>query len=161
MTVAYVGMGANIGNPSAQLLAAWDAIGRLQDTRALARSALYRTAPIGYENQPDFLNGVAKIDTALEPHALLAGLQKIERDLGRERSFRDAPRTIDLDLLLYGDQTISSAELKVPHPRMHERAFVLKPLLELDPDAAIPGRGNAADLLRACAGQRVERAKAG
>lgn len=160
MTVAYVGMGANIGDPRGQLLAAWDAIGRLPDTRALARSAFYRTAPVGYENQPDFLNGVGKIDTALEAHALLAQLQEIERDLGRERSFRDAPRSIDLDLLLYGNETIDTPDLKVPHPRMHERAFVLKPLLELDPDVAIPGRGNAADQMRACAGQRVDRAEA-
>ena len=161
MTVAYVGMGANVGDPRAQLLAAWDAIGRLPDTLPLARSAFYRTAPIGYENQPDFLNNVGKIDTALEPHALLASLQKIERDLGRTRSFRDAPRTIDLDLLLYGNEAIDSAGLTLPHPRMHERAFVLKPLLELEPDVVIPGRGSATDLLRACAGQRVERTEAG
>ena len=161
MTVAYVGMGANIGDPRAQLLAAWDAIGRLPDTRALARSAFYRTAPVGYPNQPEFLNNVGKIDTALEPHALLARLQKIERDLGRTRSFRDAPRTIDLDLLLYGNAAIVSPDLTLPHPRMHERAFVLKPLLELDPDAVVPGRGNATDLLRACAGQRAERIEAG
>jgi 2-amino-4-hydroxy-6-hydroxymethyldihydropteridine diphosphokinase len=161
MTVAYVGMGANVGDPRAQLLAAWDAIGRLPRTRALARSSLYRTAPVGYENQPDFLNGVGKIDTTLEPHALLASLQEIERDFGRVRSFRDAPRTIDLDLLLYGNQAIDSADLTVPHPRMHERAFVLKPLAELDPDATIPGRGTAAELLGACADQRVERAETG
>lgn len=157
MSVAYVGLGANIGDPRAQFDAAWDAIGRLPQTRAVARSALYRTAPLGYENQPDFLNCVGKVDTTLAPHALLQNLQKIEQDLGRARSFRNAPRTIDLDLLLYGDCVVDTRDLVVPHPRMHERAFVLEPLLELDPEAMIPGRGKAADLLGACAGQQVER----
>jgi 2-amino-4-hydroxy-6-hydroxymethyldihydropteridine diphosphokinase len=161
MTVAYVGLGANVGEPRAQLDAAWDAIGRLPQTRAIVRSGLYRTAPIGYANQPDFLNCVGKLDTALEPHALLRNLQQIEQDLGRVRSFRNAPRTIDLDLLLYGDEIVDTRDLVVPHPRMHERAFVLKPLLELDSGAAIPGRGSAADLLRACADQRAERAESG
>src|SRR5262245_21219717 len=161
MTVAYVGLGANIGEPRAQIDAAWGAIGRLPQTRAIARSGLYRTAPLGYENQPDFLNCVGKLDTTLEPHALLSNLQKIERDLGRVRAFRDAPRTIDLDLLLYGDEIVATHDLVVPHPRMHERAFVLRPLLELDPGSVIPNRGCAADLLRACAGQRVERTETG
>lgn len=158
MTVAYVGMGANLGEPRAQLLAAWDALGRVADTRAIARSSLYRSAPIGNADQPAFLNCVAKLETALPAHALLAHLQQIERDLGRVRSFRNAPRTIDLDLLLYGSETMDTPGLTLPHPRMHERAFVLVPLLELDADAMIPGRGNAAELLRNCAGQPVERA---
>ena len=157
MTAAYVGLGANIGEPRAQLLAAWDALGRIPQTRAIARSGLYRSAPMGHEDQPDFLNCAAKLDTALEPHALLSHLQKVERDLGRERSFRDAPRTIDLDLLLYGSESIDTPDLVVPHPRMHERAFVLEPLIELDPDAVIPGRGSAAECLRACAAQRIQR----
>src|SRR5262245_65301418 len=118
MTVAYVGLGANIGEPRAQIDAAWGAIGRLPQTRAIARSSLYRTAPLGYENQPDFLNCVAKLETSLEPHALLSQLQGIERDLGRKRAFRNAPRTIDLDLLLYGDEAIDTPDLVVPHPRM-------------------------------------------
>jgi 2-amino-4-hydroxy-6-hydroxymethyldihydropteridine diphosphokinase len=157
MTVAYVGMGANLGEPRAQLLAAWDALGRIADTQATARSSLYRSAPIGYADQPAFLNCVAKLETALPAHALLVQLQRIERDLGRARSFRNAPRTIDLDLLLYGSETMDSPDLTLPHPRMHERAFVLVPLLELDADARIPGRGKAAELLRECAGQPVER----
>jgi 2-amino-4-hydroxy-6-hydroxymethyldihydropteridine diphosphokinase len=157
MTLAYVGLGANIGEPRAQLLAAWDALGRIPQTRAIARSSLYRSAPIGYENQPDFLNCVAKLDTTLEPRALLSHLQQVERDLGRARSFRDAPRKIDLDLLLYGSESIDTPDLVVPHPRMHERAFVLEPLAELDPDAKIPGRGSAAELLRACGVQRIQR----
>jgi 2-amino-4-hydroxy-6-hydroxymethyldihydropteridine diphosphokinase len=156
MTLAYVGLGANIGEPRAQLLAAWDALGRIPQTRAIARSGLYRSAPVGYEDQPDFLNCVAKLDTSLAPRALLSHLQQVERDLGRVRSFRDAPRTIDLDLLLYGSESIDTPDLVVPHPRMHERAFVLEPLVELDPGAMIPGRGSAAEFLRAC-NQRVER----
>ena len=157
MTLAYVGMGANLGAPRTQLLAAWDAIGRIADTRAIARSSLYRTAPAGFADQPAFLNCVAKLDTALTPQGLLAQLQEIERDLGRVRSFRDAPRTIDLDLLLYGAERMDTPALTVPHPRMHERAFVLVPLLELDADATIPGRGTAAELLRGCVDQPVER----
>ena len=158
MTLAYVGLGANIGEPRAQLLAAWDALGRIPQTRAIARSGLYRSAPVGYEDQPEFLNCVAKLDTSLAPRALLSHLQQVERDLGRVRSFRDAPRTIDLDLLLYGSESIDTPDLVVPHPRMHERAFVLEPLVELDPGAMIPGRGSAAGFLRAC-NQRVERAE--
>ena len=157
MTVAYVGMGANLGEPRAQLLAAWDALGRIADTRTIARSSLYRSAPIGYAEQPAFLNCVAKLETALPAHALLAQLQQIERNLGRVRSFRNAPRTIDLDLLLYGSETIETPGLTLPHPRMHERAFVLVPLLELDAGAMIPGRGKAAELLRGLAEQPVER----
>jgi 2-amino-4-hydroxy-6-hydroxymethyldihydropteridine diphosphokinase len=157
MTAAYVGMGANLGDPKAQLDAAWLALGRMPQTKALARSSLYRSAPVGYENQPDFLNCVAKLDTGLDAHALLAQLQKIERDLGRERSFRDAPRTIDLDLLLYGDEEIDAQGLTVPHPRMHERAFVLAPLAELEPAVRIPGRGAAIDLLQGCRAQPVAR----
>ena len=158
MTVAYVGMGANLGEPRAQLLAAWGALGLIADTRAIARSSLYRSAPIGYADQPAFLNCVAKLETALPAHALLAHLQQIERNFGRVRSFRNAPRTIDLDLLLYGSETLDTPGLTLPHPRMHERAFVLVPLLELDAGAMIPGRGSAAELLRNCAGQHVERA---
>ena len=157
MTVAYVGMGANLGEPRAQLLAAWDALGRIEDTQAIARSSLYRSAPIGYADQPAFLNCVAKLETALPAHGLLAQLQQIERDLGRVRSFRNAPRTIDLDLLLYGSETMDTPGLTLPHPRMHERAFVLVPLLELDAGAMIPGRGSAAERLRGLERQRVKR----
>lgn len=160
MTCAYIGLGANLGDPRAQLLAAFDALERIAATRVTGRSSLYRSAPIGYADQPHFLNAVARLDTTLQPEALLARLQEIERSFGRERSFRDAPRTIDLDLLLYGAGRIDTPALAVPHPRMHERAFVLLPLLELDPAAVIPGRGSAIDLLRACAAQAVERIQA-
>jgi 2-amino-4-hydroxy-6-hydroxymethyldihydropteridine diphosphokinase len=123
----------------------------------IARSSLYRSAPIGYADQPAFLNCIAKLETALPAQSLLAQLQQIERGLGRVRSFPNAPRTIDLDLLLYGTGGLDTPNLTLPHPRMHERAFVLVPLLELDPGATIPGRGKAAELLRECAGQSIER----
>jgi len=133
------------------------ALERLPQTRVTARSGLYRSAPVGHREQPDFVNAVARLETGLAPDALWNALQAIERAHGRERSFRNAPRTLDLDLLLYGEARIDTPGLTVPHPRMHARAFVLKPLLELDPQANIPGKGSAAGLLAACAAQRVER----
>jgi 2-amino-4-hydroxy-6-hydroxymethyldihydropteridine diphosphokinase len=132
-------------------------MGGLPHTRVAARSSFYRSAPVGYAAQPDFVNAVAVLDTALAPGVLLEGLQGIERRHGRERSFRDAPRTLDLDLLLYGDEQIARPGLTVPHPRMHERAFVLRPLAEIAPDARVPGRGRAVELLEKCSGQDVER----
>jgi 2-amino-4-hydroxy-6-hydroxymethyldihydropteridine diphosphokinase len=154
----YVGLGSNLGDPRRELLAAFEELAQLPRTKLVARSSIYRTAPLGNEAQPDFLNAVAQLDTDLEPEALLEALHAIERRHGRERPFRDAPRTLDLDLLLYGEERISGERLAVPHPRMHERAFVLAPLLELDQQAVVPGKGSAAALLAACAGQRVERA---
>ena len=160
MTSAYIGLGANLGDPRAQLLAAVEALDRTAGTCVTARSSLYRSSPVGYADQPHYLNAVVRLDTSLEPEALLARLQEIERTLGRERPFRDAPRTIDLDLLLYGAGRLDTPTLSVPHPRMHQRAFVLLPLLELDPAAVIPGRGSAIELLRGCAAQAVERIQA-
>jgi 2-amino-4-hydroxy-6-hydroxymethyldihydropteridine diphosphokinase len=157
MTLAYVGLGANLGEPRQQLEDAFIAMSGLPHTRIAARSSLYRSAPVGYEAQPDFVNAVAALDTALAPGVLLEGLQGIERRHGRERSFPNAPRTLDLDLLLYGEDRIARPGLSVPHPRMHERAFVLRPLAEIAPDALVPGLGTAAELLARCAGQDVER----
>ncbi|MGH8764255.1 MAG: 2-amino-4-hydroxy-6-hydroxymethyldihydropteridine diphosphokinase [Burkholderiales bacterium] len=157
MTVAYVGLGANIGEPRRQLQAALEDLRHIPDSQLVANSSFYRSAPIGYVDQPDFLNAVAALETALEPEALLDSLQDIENRHGRTRSFQGAPRTLDLDLLLYGDRTLASPRLTLPHPRMHERAFVLKPLVELAPEAAIPGKGKARNLLQDCAGQTVER----
>ncbi len=154
---AYIGLGANLAGPRAQLAAAFDELARLPATRLVARSSLYRSAPLGFAEQPDFVNAVARIETGLAPEALLAALHGIEARHGRERSFRNAPRTLDLDLLLYGGETIARDGLAVPHPRMHERAFVLAPLVELDPGLESPGRGRAVDCLARCAGQRIER----
>jgi 2-amino-4-hydroxy-6-hydroxymethyldihydropteridine diphosphokinase len=154
---AYVGIGSNQGNARAHVLAAFDELARLPDTYVSARSALYRSAPVDAPGQPDYVNAVAALDTELSAAQLFGALQDIERRHGRERPYPNAPRTLDLDLLTYGDMVLTSPMLTLPHPRMHQRAFVLRPLLELDPRAEVPGRGRAADLLAACAGQRVER----
>ena len=157
MTLAYIGLGANLGEPHRQLTEALSAMSGLPETRLARHSSFYRTAPVGYANQPEFLNAVAALETRLAPGVLLEGLQGIERRHGRERSFPDAPRTLDLDLLLFGDEQIARPGLTVPHPRMHERAFVLQPLLELDPAISIPGKGSASAFLATCSRQKIER----
>jgi 2-amino-4-hydroxy-6-hydroxymethyldihydropteridine diphosphokinase len=154
---AVIGLGANLGDPIAQLQAAIAAIGRLPETRVTASSSFYRTAPVGHLAQPDFVNAAVAVDTALAPRALLEGLHAIERAAGRERSFKDAPRTIDLDVLIYDDRVVDEPGLTLPHPRLHERAFALAPLVEIAPEAVVPGRGRAADLLARCADQRIAR----
>jgi len=157
MTRAHVGLGSNIGEPRRQLLAALQELSGLPNSRITATSGFYRSAPLGYLDQPEFLNAVVELETELPPEALLDALQGIERAHRRERPFAGAPRTLDLDLLLYGDRTIDTPRLKVPHPRMHQRAFVLRPLAEIAPQATIPGRGGARELLAACADQIAER----
>ena len=157
MTLAYVGIGSNLEDPRRQVEQAVEELKRIARTTLLQRSSLYRSAPVGYSEQPQFINAVAALETALEPDRLLGELQAIEARHGRRRSFANAPRTLDLDLLLYGKQTIRSPHLTVPHPRMHERAFVLRPLLELDPQVEIPGKGTAAQLLAGCSTQVVQR----
>jgi len=143
VTVAYVGLGSNLGDRERQLRAAAAAIG------ARRLSTIRETAPWGVEDQPPFLNAVAELDTELAPRALLERLLEVERSLGRERSreTRWGPRAIDLDLLLYGDRTIDEPGLAVPHPWLHERLFVLEPLAQLDPELAIPGRGTVREVL--------------
>lgn len=153
---AYVGLGANLGDARATLSAAFGALASLPGTTVAARSALYRSAPHDAHG-PDYLNAVAAIDTTLAPHALLAGLHDIERAHGRERPYRNAPRTLDLDLLLFDDLELRDPGLVLPHPRMHERAFVLVPLAELAPSLVVPGRGALAGLLAAVRAQHVER----
>ena len=157
MPRAFVGLGANLGDPAAQLAAAVEALGRVPNTRMVKNSSLYRTAPIGYATQPDFVNAVAQIETELAPADLLRALQAIEADAGRARTFPNAPRTLDLDLLLYDGLTIRERGLEVPHPRMHERAFVLAPLAEIAPDIEIPGRGRASALLAGISDRRIEK----
>ena len=158
MTRAFVGIGANLGDPVAQVRAGVAALAALPRTRLVAASSLYRTAPVGYTAQGDFVNAVALIETELAPRALLDQLLAIEARAGRERRFKDAPRTLDLDLLLYGDETIDEPGLALPHPGLHERAFALAPLVELDPDCIIPGRGLARELLaRIAPDQRIEK----
>lgn len=157
MTAAYIGVGSNLDQPRAQVESALDELAQLPQSRLAARSSLYRSAPLGYEAQPEFINAVARLDTELGAGELLAELQAIEARHGRRRSFANAPRPLDLDLLLFGDERISLPELSVPHPRMHERAFVLLPLIEIAPGAQIPGRGGAAALAAALTPQKIER----
>jgi 2-amino-4-hydroxy-6-hydroxymethyldihydropteridine diphosphokinase len=142
MTRAYVGVGANLGDREATIRAALDAL-----PGVVAVSTLRETDPVGVVDQPLFLNGAVALETTLAPRALLETLLAVERELGRERGERWGPRTIDLDLLLYGDETIDEPGLTVPHPRLHERPFALEPLLDLDPELAIPGRGRVIDVL--------------
>jgi len=157
MPRAFVGLGANLGDPRGQIRAALVSLEKIPATRLAGHSSFYRSAPIGYAEQPDFVNAVARLETALAPRALLDALLEIERSLGRNRSFANAPRTLDLDLLLYGEAVISESGMHVPHPRMHTRAFVLAPLAELAPGLEIPGHGALAPLLAACAGQAIEK----
>ncbi|MBU0752793.1 MAG: 2-amino-4-hydroxy-6-hydroxymethyldihydropteridine diphosphokinase [Gammaproteobacteria bacterium] len=160
MQRAYIALGANLGNPVATLDEAIDALVPLRGSIFLAMSSLYRTAPVGLKRQPDFINAVVAIKTHLSPRDLLDELFALEARFGRTRDpdgIRNAPRTLDLDLLLHGDAVLDEPGLTLPHPRMHERAFVLKPLLEIAPDVEIPGHGRATDLLARCADQRIHR----
>ena len=144
---ACVALGANIGEPLRQIEAGFSALAALPGTRLLARSSLYRSAPVGYADQPDFINAVAMIETALAPHALLDALLEIERAHGRVREFPNAPRTLDLDIVLYGNVVLQEPGLTIPHARMLERAFVMLPLAEIAPDAVVPGQGRVGDLV--------------
>jgi len=152
---AYVALGANIGEPVQHLRAAVQDISALPGTTVVARSSLYRSAPVGLLDQPDFINAVVAVETRLNALTLLRELLAIETRHGRVRSVPNAPRTLDLDLLLHGDQHLNSPELTLPHPRMHQRAFVLQPLLEISPDVRIPGLGAARDFLRGVADQAI------
>ena len=151
----FVGLGANLGDAPAAVVEALAEIARLPGTARVATSRLYRSAPVEASG-PDFINAVAELRSTLSPLALLHGLQAIERRHGRERPYRNAPRTLDLDLLLYGDTAMAGDELTLPHPRLHLRAFVLLPLAELAPDLALPGLGPLAPWIAACQGQAIE-----
>lgn len=159
MRQAYIGLGANQGDLVATLNAAVQSLSSLEQSKFVAASPFYRSAPIEASG-PDYLNAVVRIDTDLEPYGLLLHLLEIEMMFGRKRgggadSRRNAPRNIDLDLLMVGDLIIRSAPLVLPHPRMHERAFVLRPLLDLAPDLMVPGHGSAAHLLSRVSDQIV------
>lgn len=153
---AWIGLGGNVGDPPATLRAALLQLDALADTQLLRASRLYRTPAWGMAAQPDFVNAVALLDTMLGARALLEGMLGVERAFGRERRERWGPRVLDLDLLLYGDAVIDEPGLRIPHPHLHERAFALLPLLEIDPDASIPGRGPARDALAALAYEGIE-----
>jgi 2-amino-4-hydroxy-6-hydroxymethyldihydropteridine diphosphokinase len=152
---AYVGLGSNLGDSGATLRAALAEIAALPGMQACTASPFYRSAPVDASG-PDFINAVAALDATLEPLQLLDALQAIELKHGRERPYRNAPRTLDLDLLLYGDVSMNTRRLTLPHPRMHERAFVLRPLRDLAPSIALP-QGPIGDLIAGIAGQAIER----
>ena len=156
MIVAYIGLGANVGEPVRQLRAAVESLASLPRTRVVVCSSLYRSAPVGVTDQPDFVNAVCALETTLPASDLMQHLLDVEGESGRVRGAqKGGPRPLDLDLLLYGSETIATESLTLPHPRLHERAFVLLPLVEIAPALAIPGRGPVQTLLRACADQQV------
>jgi 2-amino-4-hydroxy-6-hydroxymethyldihydropteridine diphosphokinase len=146
---AYVGMGSNLEDPLRQIESAMTAVEALPGSRLVARSALYWSDPVGPPGQPRYVNAVVCIETGLSAQGLLQELQAVERRQGRVRGERWGARTLDLDLLVYGDLVIDTPELTVPHPRLHERAFVLVPLHDIEPDLSIPGVGTVAQLCRA------------
>ena len=158
---AYVALGSNLGDPVAQLRTGARALGELPGSRLVRGSSLYRSAPVGLADQPDFINAVCEIDTSLMARDLMQALLAIETANGRVRDVPGGPRTLDLDLLLYGELVCQETGLILPHPRLHERAFVLYPLAEIAPGLGIPGHGRVEALLAGCAGQTIERLAAG
>jgi 2-amino-4-hydroxy-6-hydroxymethyldihydropteridine diphosphokinase len=154
--LAYVGLGANLGDARGTVQAALAELAAVPGVNACRASSLWRSAPV-QASGPDFVNAVAELHTSLEPMALLNALQAFERRHGRERPYPNAPRTLDLDLLAHGEAVINTQTLQLPHPRLHHRAFVLRPLLELAPDLALPGLGPLAAWLSAVTDQPLER----
>lgn len=152
----FIGIGSNLGDAEANVRWAIDRLGHTAGSRLTGQSSLFRTAPIDAGGD-DYINAVVRIETILLPEELLQALQSIEQNMGRERPYRNAPRTLDLDLLLYGSQAISMDSLTVPHPRMTQRAFVLIPLLQIDPFITIPGQGPAHAFVPAVAGQAIQK----
>ena len=157
MPTAYIALGANLGDPVFTVNAAFEAISKLPQTQLMATSALYRTAPVGITEQPEFINAAARVETRLAPEALLDALLAIEQQFGRVRELRNGPRTLDLDVLLYDDLVLDTPRLTLPHPRLHLRAFVLYPLADVAPELRIPGRGTLAAWLPAVANQGIVR----
>lgn len=157
MTRCFIGLGSNLADPQQQLRSALDAIAALPQTALLRCSSFYRSAPIGPGNQPDYINAVAELETQLEPLDLLDELQAIESAHGRERGIRWGARTLDLDILVFGQQHIDEPRLQVPHPRMAERNFVLLPLAELEPELQLPSGESIQTLLLQCPHNRLEK----
>ncbi|MDH5480084.1 MAG: 2-amino-4-hydroxy-6-hydroxymethyldihydropteridine diphosphokinase [Nitrosomonas sp.] len=155
----FIALGSNLKNPVSQIQQAFNALAKLPGTHLVKCSSLYKSSPIGKIDQPDFINAVAQIETSLQPHDLLTALLDIEHQHGRIRKSLNAPRTLDLDILLYENQQYCDEELTIPHPRMTQRAFVLQPLLEIAPDCYIPGYDDINKLLTACSEQQLERIK--
>ncbi len=154
---AFIALGSNLKDPVFQVQKAFEELAELPKSCVLACSSLYRSAPIGKLDQPDFINAVVQIETLLSPHDLLKALLKIEQSHGRVRRLPNDPRTLDLDILMYDEIECNECDLILPHPRMHQRAFVLEPLIEIARNCYIPGRGSVIELLAACTGQQLER----
>ena len=148
--LTYIGLGSNLDNPESQVKTAIEALAGLSQIRLQDHSSLYRSAPMGPQDQPDYVNAVVKLSTGLEPEALLDKLQGIERAQGRVRTQRWGPRTLDLDILLYGQCVVATERLKIPHPGIAERSFVLYPLAEINGQLEIPGLGRVQSLLEQC-----------
>jgi 2-amino-4-hydroxy-6-hydroxymethyldihydropteridine diphosphokinase len=142
MSKVYVALGSNLNNPASQIQRAFLALAQLLNTNLVAQSSLYQSAPVGYDAQPDFINAVVELNTFEMPKSLLKALLKIEQDFGRERPFANAPRVLDLDLLLFDDIVLNTKNLTLPHPRMWDRAFVMLPLAEIAPDLTAPNGDN-------------------
>ncbi len=155
--IAFIGLGSNLENPILQINQAIIHLAKLPETNILKQSSLYRSAPIDALNQPDYINAVVKLKTSLQPQELLEHLLAIEENSGRIRTYPNAPRILDLDLLLFDNLQYREENLIVPHPRMHQRAFVLRPLVEIENDSVIPGIGLAFELLNQCNQQKLER----
>ena len=158
----YVGLGSNLDDPISQVRAGMALLATLRATQVDICSSLYRTAPVGMTAQPDFINALCRLQTQLDPAEIMAGLLALESERGRVRDVSGGPRTLDLDLLLYFSSQghmvqCQGPDLTLPHPRLHERAFVLYPLQEIAPGLAIPGRGRVEDLLANCGGQSIEK----
>jgi len=155
--VAYIGLGSNLDDPLTQVKTAIHALDQIRHSRCLVSSSCYRSPPMGPQDQPDYINAVAALATALPPHLLLQALQQIEQAHGRTRTRHWGERTLDLDLLLYGEQVINSADLVVPHPGISQRAFVLYPLQQIAPELQIPGQGSLATLAADCGRGKLQR----
>lgn len=147
-TRAYIAIGSNLAEPMKQVIAAWDEIANLPKSKLIQKSSLYVSKPLGYKDQPDFVNAVVLLETELTPHELLSELQSLEDLHERVRSFPNAPRTLDLDIILFGNLEINDSHLIVPHPRMHERAFVIFPLQEISANISIPHIGDIAKIAK-------------
>lgn len=148
MAIAFIALGSNLQDPTQQVKRAFDAVAQLPETTLLKQSSLYKTAPVGYDNQPDFINAVVKVETTLAPEALMCHLLTIETQFGRERPFPNAPRILDLDLLLYDAVCMQTDLLTLPHPRMQERGFVMLPLAEIAADLVLPNGESVVELAK-------------
>lgn len=157
MARAFIALGSNLQQPQLQVQRALTELAELPQTTLVKHSSLYKSAPVGYDHQPDFINAAAEVETGLTPVKLLRALLTLENLHGRVRPFPNAPRVLDCDLLLYDDISMDTVELTLPHPRMRERGFVLLPLAEIAPDLLIVNHGRVADLAKACIHQSVEK----